>query len=290
MTGHGEGHSEKSGLSAWVELRAVNNRYFKLSLRGGEAYNALESHVESVVRESVRRGSLQVGLRLSRESDPDDFRLNAVALLSYHRQIEAAGQRLHLSDPVRLELLAALPGVIDESGAKSDQFEADWPAIEGALRAALTRLAQMRAEEGRAMAADLLANASEIRQNLAEVETRAPLVGDGYRVRLAERMRRMLAETTARWEEADLLREVAMFAERSDISEEIVRLRSHLDQFAECVELPESSGRKLDFITQEMFREANTIGSKASDPAISKQVIDIKAAIERMREMIQNVE
>jgi uncharacterized protein (TIGR00255 family) len=290
MTGHGEGHCEKAGLAAWVELRAVNNRYLKLSLRGGEAYNALESHVEAVVRESIRRGSIQVALRLSRDSNPDDFRLNATALLSYYRQIEAAGQKLHLNDRVRLEMLASLPGVIDETGTHRDHLESDWPAIEGALRAALAKLGQMRSDEGRVMAADLLANASEIRQRLLEIESRAPLVGDGYRTRLAERMRRMLAETSARWEESDLLREVAMFAERSDISEEIVRLKSHLDQFAECLTLPESSGRKLDFITQEMFREANTIGSKASDPEISKYTIDIKAAIERMREMIQNVE
>jgi uncharacterized protein (TIGR00255 family) len=148
----------------------------------------------------------------------------------------------------------------------------------------------MREGEGRAMAEDLLANAKGIREQLALIEARAPLVAEGYRTRLADRMRKMLAETSARWEEADLLREAAMFAERSDISEEIVRLRSHLEQFESIVGLPESSGRKLDFITQEMFREANTIGSKASDPTISKQVIDIKAAIERMREMIQNVE
>lgn len=290
MTGHGEGHFEQSGLSATVELRTVNNRFFKLTLRGGETYNRLESHVEAVVRESVRRGAVQVSLRLHRESKSDDFRLNTVALLSYHAQIEAACRKLHLSDPVRLETLVGLPGVIDEAAVQGEEWERDWPVMEGALREALQRLAAMRAEEGRAMAADLLSNVAGIRSQLFAIEERAPMVAEGYRARLAERMRKMLAETEARWEEADLLREAAMFAERSDISEETVRLRSHLDQFAECIGLPESSGRKLDFIIQEMFREANTIGSKASDPGISKLVIEIKAAIERMREMIQNVE
>ena len=140
------------------------------------------------------------------------------------------------------------------------------------------------------MSADLLANCRAAASALAEIERRSPLVVESYRARLAERLKRTLAELDVALEPADIIKEVSLFADRSDISEEIVRLRSHCEQFEAIVASPESSGRKLDFLTQEMIREANTIGSKASDVEISRQVIEIKSAVERIREMIQNVE
>jgi uncharacterized protein (TIGR00255 family) len=151
-------------------------------------------------------------------------------------------------------------------------------------------MAAMRAEEGKAMAADLAANAAAIARELNAIEARAPGVAETYRGRLSERLTKTLSEFQITLDPNDLIREVSIFAERSDISEEIVRLRSHLEQFAATLDLPESSGRKLEFLTQEMFRETNTIGSKANDVEISRHVIEIKAAIERIREMIQNVE
>ena len=154
----------------------------------------------------------------------------------------------------------------------------------------MQNLAHMRTDEGRAMAADLRSNCLSIVTELAEIERRAPLVAGGYRTRLTERLQTVLAEFQVSLNPTDLIKEVSIFAERSDISEETVRLRSHLEQFDTIMELPESSGRKLEFLVQEMFREANTIGSKANDVQISRHVIDIKAAIERIREMIQNVE
>lgn len=140
------------------------------------------------------------------------------------------------------------------------------------------------------MAADLTANLETIGAALDEVEGRAPGVVDAYRMRLNERIGRVLAELNATLEPSDILKEVSLFADRSDISEEIVRLRSHLDQFREIMGSAEPSGRKLDFLTQEMVREGNTIGSKANDVEIARHVIEIKAAVERIREMIQNVE
>jgi uncharacterized protein (TIGR00255 family) len=148
----------------------------------------------------------------------------------------------------------------------------------------------MRREEGLAMATDLAANCRAAVASLDRVERRAPLVIDEYRSRLFDRLKRTLAELNVVLQPADVIKEVGLFADRSDISEEIVRLRSHLEQFQATMALPESSGRKLDFLTQEMFREANTIGSKANDVEIAKHVIEIKTSIERIREMIQNVE
>jgi uncharacterized protein (TIGR00255 family) len=148
----------------------------------------------------------------------------------------------------------------------------------------------MRAEEGRAMTADLAANCQAVADNLAKVEGRASLVADDYRNRLHERLQRILQEYSVVLDPADLIKEVSLYADRADISEEIVRLRSHVEQFLGILKVPESAGRKLEFLTQEMVREANTIGSKANDVEIARNVIEIKTAIERIREMIQNIE
>ena len=148
----------------------------------------------------------------------------------------------------------------------------------------------MRTQEGEAMAADLRANREQIATELTEIERRAPLVAEAYRTRLTDRLQKTLEQYQISLDPADLIKEISIFAERSDISEETVRLRSHLEQFNELLTAQESSGRKLEFLTQEMFRETNTIGSKANDVDISRHVIEIKAAIERIREMIQNVE
>ena len=159
-----------------------------------------------------------------------------------------------------------------------------------AVESALDGLHQMRVEEGEAMAADLEANCGQMVASLDEVQRRAPLVVEAYRARLEERLNRILAEIDVSVEQADVLKEVGLFADRCDISEEITRLRSHLDQFRATMQSDESSGRKLEFLTQEIVREVNTIGSKASDVEISRHVVEMKAAAERIREMIQNVE
>lgn len=179
--------------------------------------------------------------------------------------------------------------MVEDNSAASVDVEAEWPVIRQALDTALERLGAMREQEGRAMESDLKVNCQAIVAALDQIEKRAPLVGDSYRDRLTERVRKLLSEQGVTVEPADLIREVSIFADRADISEETVRLRSHLDQFAASL-AEEGAGRKLEFVVQEMFRETNTIGSKANDVEISRQVIEVKTAIERIREMIQNVE
>jgi uncharacterized protein (TIGR00255 family) len=290
MTGHGEAHLHEAGLAIGVEIRTVNNRYLKLNLRLTEGYAPLEANVEALVRQHIRRGTVQVQLSIDREPRPEDYRLNQAVLTGYLQQLEAAiGTKLH-RDAAQLGSLLALPGVVHEPTAEFDEIEAQWPKIEAVVTQALTRLAQMRIDEGRSMAADLENNARAIAGELTRIEARAPVVIENYRSRLNERVSKLLAEVGLSGAPADLLREVALFAERSDISEEIVRLKSHLEQFSAVMADRESQGRKLEFLTQEMFRETNTIGSKANDAEIARHVIEIKTAIERMREMIQNVE
>jgi uncharacterized protein (TIGR00255 family) len=290
MTGYGEAHRHENGLSIGVEVRTVNNRYFKLNLRMTEGYAPLEPHVEALLREHIRRGTVQIQLHIDREPKPDDYRLNATVLAGYVKQFEAALGGTILRDPAQVTPLLALPGVVQSPRAHYEEIEADWPRIESVLKATLVQLDQMRTDEGRSMAADLTANARTIATELASIEQRAPLVITAYRDRLIDRLSKLLVEVSVQAQPADVVREVALFAERSDISEEIVRLKSHLEQFEAVMAAAESQGRKLEFLTQEMFRETNTIGSKANDAEIARHVIEIKTAIERMREMIQNVE
>jgi uncharacterized protein (TIGR00255 family) len=290
MTGFGGAHCQRDGLAAAVEIRTINSRYFKISIRCGEGYGSLEPQIEAVVRDSVRRGTIQVNLKVDRARSPDEYLIDQRVLDGYRRQLEAIRARWQQAEPVSLESLLLLPGVANEDTSKLGDAGDDWPAIRDTLQQAMENLGRMRAEEGRTMAADLLVNCRVVASSLAEIEKRAAVVVDAYRNRLLERLRKTLAEFQVTLDPGDLIREVALFAERSDISEEVVRLRSHVEQFEATMALPESSGRKLDFLTQEMFREANTIGAKANDVEIARHVIEAKTAVERIREMVQNVE
>ncbi len=290
MTGFGESLCHRDGLTISAEVRTVNNRYLKISTRISEGYASLEPHIEALVRKRIRRGTVQVTIRIDRLRAGDECRLNLEVLDSYRRQIEAYCQQCQLGRAVPLESLLMLPGVVVENAAAAHDPGEDWPAIQETLEAAIERMERMREEEGRAMAADLRANVATVAACLEEIAHRAPLVAEAYRSRLAERVQKAIAEFEVTLDPADLVREVTLFADRCDISEEIVRLRSHLDQFHRLIEEGESPGRKLEFLTQEMLRETNTIGAKANDKEIARHVIDTKTALERIREMIQNVE
>ena len=291
MTGFGEAHCQQDGLTVAVEVRAINSRYFKLSLRTSDGYSAMEPAVEAAVRMVIRRGTIQVGIRVDRAPSPDDFRINVDVLGAYRSQLEGMRQERKMDGDVSLEHLLLLPGVVDDSAmARRSDASADGPLILGTLETALQNLQEMRADEGRNMAADLEINRQAIADGLGHVKELAPRVVDAYRERLEERLKKTLDRYDIELQPADIIREISLFGERVDISEEMVRLQSHIDQFAAIMERPESSGRKLEFLTQELLRETNTIGSKANDVEIAQHVIEIKAAIERIREMIQNIE
>ena len=290
MTGFGEAHCRQGGLTVAVEVRAINNRFFKLSIRGTEGCGPLEPRIEEVVRQSIRRGTVQVNLRLQRLRSPENFQINAAVLGRYRVQLQALRREWDLSGAVPIEALLSLPGVIEELSAADVDPDADWPAVRRALEAALENLARMRSDEGRAMAADLEANRRLIAAGLDEIERRAPAMLAAYGSRLEERLRKTLAEFQVTLDPADVIKEISLFADRADVAEEVVRLRSHLEQFAATMALGESSGRKLEFLTQEMLREANTIASKANDAAIARHIVEIKGAIDRLKEQVQNVE
>ena len=290
MTGFGEARSQAGGMGISVEVRTINSRHFKLSFRTSDGYSPLESEVEAIVREAIRRGTVQMNLRVDRRTSVDDYRINLEVLENYRRQLEQYTGRGEWKAAADLQVLLSLPGTVDEKSRGDRDPREDWPLIEPVIREALASLAKMRAEEGVALAADLAHNGRQIAEHLDLIARRSPEVTQSYQTRLTGRVQQALSELNVTVQPADLLREIALFADRSDISEEIVRLRSHLQQYEAALLMSESSGRKLEFIAQEMGREVNTIGSKANDAEISRVVVEIKTALERIREQIQNVE
>lgn len=285
MTGFGEARRQDDRGGIVVEVRTVNNRHFKLSARISEPYGPLESEIESLVRQSVRRGTVQLTLKIDRPRRADDYRINAVALETYREQASRI-----LGAQFDHGLLLQLPGVVEEEAPDGSDIREEWLWIRDVIIDALEMLQRARAEEGKVMEQELAILAKSIRSHLAIVIERGPEVVRGYRDRLLERVRGLLADQGVALAAADLVREVAILAERADIAEETVRLRAHLDQFESILGEPESGGRRLEFVVQEMGRETNTIGSKANDVAISREVVGIKGYLENIRELIQNVE
>jgi len=290
MTGYGEAHAQANDVAVVVEVRTINARHFKFSFRSTEGYGSLEPDVEALVRQHIRRGTVQLNLRVDRQVSSEDFRINHTVLEGYRWQIEAFKGRSGCADNVELSTLLMMPGVVDEKHRADFDPRGVWPVIEPAIKEALVAVVRMRTEEGKALAEDLAQNGYTVEKCLTEISQRAPEVSQAYLARLTQRVNQSLSELKVSVDPSDLLREVSLFVDRSDISEEAVRLRSHLQQFADALLLPESSGRKLEFIVQEMGREVNTIGSKANDAEISQYVVEIKSALERIREQIQNVE
>ena len=290
MTGYGEARWQNESLSIGVELRAVNNRYLKINLRCPDAYHLLEAHIERTVRHCVRRGTLQIQIQINRQVRAEDFPVNFLVVRAYLDQLVPMIEEWHGAVHIDLAQMLQLPGVLLEPAPGGNNPLDEWPLIEPVLSQALQGLNAMRMEEDKAMAKELLLHLEQIQAELDRVKQRVPQVVRAYRERLHERLSQLLEEKQLSLDEAALVKEVALFAERSDISEEVVRLGSHLVQFKEMLAEPESPGRKLDFLIQEMHREVNTIGSKGNDLEIARQVVEIKSIIEKMRELVQNVE
>ena len=290
MTGHGEATEKGNGFTVSVDVRSVNSRYFHLALRGSEAYGSLEAKMEPLVRKVIRRGTVNLTLRIDRTEDATDYWINTVVLERYHEQLQALPIAGNNREGLRLDALLLLPGVVHEPGASEEREATEWPVIATATEAAVANLQNMRIAEGQAMAEDLRSNCSQIAADLEKVRQRAPSVVESYQQRLGDRLNRLLEKYDITVAAGDIVREVGIFADRCDISEEVVRMGSHLEQFEKILSQADSAGKKLEFLIQEMFRETNTIGAKANDAEIARSVVDIKTCIERMREMIQNVE
>jgi uncharacterized protein (TIGR00255 family) len=289
MTGHGAASCEHEGMHISVELRSVNNRSFKATVRLPDSMSALEGELEAWLARRIQRGSVSLTVRLGDGTARSAGRINVQALQAYLQQLQqvagAAGTRV---DP---GMLLGLPGVVSDDGGAAIAAAAK-PVIERLLEEACGSLFRMREQEGRALGELLRSLGEVIEARLQEVRARAPEVSRLYGERLKARMGTMLAESGISAREEDVLREVATFAERADIAEEIERLGGHLAHLRTLLDPSnaEPLGRTLDFLSQEMLREANTIASMASDLEIARRVVEMKTAIDRIKEQAANAE
>lgn len=289
MTGCGEGSAAEGRNTCRVEVRSVNNRFLKVSLRAREGFALLESRIEATVRQSVRRGAVTVSVEVSGPVAPASRGIDEGQLAAYLDQLERFCAARGLPSPQEADTLLGLPGVLVESPPSREVIETAWPLVQRGLAEALDGLDRMRRIEGDAMAADMHRTCSDVRRVAAAIRDRVPQVVAEHRERLQERVGRVVEQQGTRLDEASVAREIALLADRSDIAEELVRLESHVDQFARLLG-EQSPGRALDFLSQELAREANTIGSKSSDVAIAHAVVELKTHVERLRELVQNLE
>ncbi len=289
MTGFGDATAERDGTHYSVEIRSLNNRFFKASIKLPENVSGLEPELESMLREQLGRGSITFILKMRSETAEAAYLINTQALTAYIEQLQKI-KDVNGNLKIDLGALLALPGVCQEPRDESDEIERHGPMVRELSVKAIAKLNAMRGREGEALFNDLMKHAKVIAGNLAEIAKRAPFVIEDYHKRLSQRVNMLISKAELQVSESDLLKEVAVFAERADISEEIQRLTSHLDAFEQACRTGEHAGRKLDFITQEMLREANTIASKANDAQIARHIVEIKGAIDRLKEQVQNVE
>lgn len=289
MTGYGESVSQNEHAYCRVEIRSVNNRHFKLSLRCPEGLQQLETEFERLLRETIVRGTVYLSIRIDQTANAAGPRLNSDLLKTYWRQLNEISRELSAPVPELTQLLE-LPGVMNDAAFDPTVVELLWPLIESGVKAAVCHLQEFRKKEGEATAKELRQLFDVIETELEQVVAMAPQVARDYHEKLVQRMRELLAGTDVKVAPDDVLREAAIHADRCDIHEEITRLRSHISQFTSLIEKGNSPGRKLDFLCQEMFREVNTIGSKANHVGLSHSAVEMKSSIERIREIVQNVE
>ena len=290
MTGYGAAQTTHDGVNFAVEIRSVNHRYLKLTLKFPEHLQFAESEIESLVRKRISRGSVNLTLRIRSDTAAALRPLNLDVVQGYVNQLTRAKLPAGVQPTLDLAAIALLPGVSDPPELDEEAREQIVRALAALSDQAINALLEMRRDEGRALAKELTHHADEIRRLLSAINERAPYVVSEYHERLRTRVAALLDAAQLDLDRDALAREVAVYAERCDIAEEIGRIGSHLDQFHELCSRGEPVGRTLDFLAQELLREANTIGSKSSDAVISRHVVELKGLIDRLKEQVQNVE
>lgn len=292
MTGFGEASCQVGGAHYFLEIRSLNSKYYKATLRLPEEFQGLEAELESKLRQRLSRGSVFMAVKYTDVSADAAHEINEKALERYIEQLKRTAQVA--SGDVKIELgpLLLLPGVLQPPANEEERLERARAALHDLLERACDRLIQMRDREGVALKEDLLQHRDIIADRLGLISQRAPQISADYEKRLRTRIDAMIRDAGIQAEPADIIHEVAVAAERSDIAEEIARLTAHLNQFSELVSAKGAKpvGRTLDFIAQEMLREANTIASKCGDSDVARWIVEVKGAIDRIKEQIQNVE
>jgi len=290
MTGYGRGDCSQDGFKITVELSSVNRKQSEISVNLPREMELLEAPIREVINQHVARGRLtaRVAFHAGASKLSARMHLNVPLAKAYFLELTRLSKQLKLPGPVTLDHLARAPGVFqtDEQIAEAEDF---WPAVEKALKTALQMMVMMRKREGAHLQEDLVHRIAIMRKAVAQIQKHVPDVAKRYREQLIQRIKTAGLEAPG-VEDDRLLKEVVYFADRSDITEELTRLQSHFQQFDDSLKSKEPVGRLLDFLAQEMNREINTIGSKANDSVISREVVTLKAELEKFREQAQNVE
>ena len=290
MTGYGRAVAGETPRVT-AEVRSVNGRYFKLNVKMPGRYGALEDRVKTLLGDlGIKRGSIDVSIFFESNTDENATELNASALSAYAAQAAKIAQKLKLKPPT-LDALLALPNVLKRAETEED-IEQIWNVSKRALERALELFNHMRETEGAAMASDIRAQLAKLSEHRVAIEKDSPEALKSAVQRFKDRIQKLLAESGVNAPlNADVIeRETILAADRTDVSEELARLISHFQQMEATLEAGGETGKKLDFLTQELFRETNTIGSKTGDERITHRVVDMKGLIEKIREQVQNLE
>ena len=288
MTGYGRAQAIRDGLDITFEIKSVNHRYFDFSSRVPRSYAFLEEKLKAFVKEQVARGKIECYVHiLEIEAQAADVVINAPLVEGYIRALNSLESEYGLRNDISVMQVGRMPEVLTVKKAEADE-DAVWQAVMPVAQEAIDRFIAMRAKEGEKLKEDVLSRAAAILKNVSFIESQSEQTVKDYTARLSERIQEVLADTTI--DEARILTEAAIFADKVAVAEETVRLRSHIAQLGDMLESEEAVGRKLDFLVQEMNREATTIGSKCQDVNVTKKVLDIKSEIEKIREQIQNIE
>ena len=288
MTGFGRGEAHRDGVTVSVELRTVNNRFLEVAARLPRSLSLRENDVREVIRRKISRGKINVLATIERgESSTLGLTVNAAAAKAYYKLLADLRRTLRLREPVRLEHMLQFSEIFEQRDG-GETGEREWEALEEALESALDALAAMRRAEGGELERDFRTRIALLEGMITDVERLSAEQVPAERTRLRERVAQLLERTPV--DEGRLEMELALLADRLDVTEECVRFRSHNKFFLEALALPEAVGRKLNFLIQEMNREANTIGSKSNAPAIAHIVVRMKEELEKIREQLQNIE
>ena len=290
MTGRGTGAAAGRNARVEAELSSVNRKQLDVNVAVPRFLASFESRIQEMIRRALSRGRVSGEIRVTwtESSRAAGVRVDAGLARGQVAALRAAARQLDLPDDLQASALLALPEVVVFERTAAD-LEPLWPAVARALGAALAGLQAMRRQEGAALGRDLRARLKQLRKGMAGIRKRAPAVAEAYRAALLKRIGAALPGTDLADDER-LLKEIALFADKTDITEELVRLDSHLDQAAGLLRTGGAVGRPLDFLVQEMGREINTIGAKANDAAVARRIVAIKTELERFREQVQNIE
>lgn len=288
MTGFGRGEASNSDVTVEVELKSVNNRFRDIQLRVPREYMALEARITRALKEPFNRGRIDAFVRRTSRSSQMRVVADVPLALEYARVVNEIATEMVgvVSRDVPFTFILSQPGVLSVTEATVDVMS-EWPVVETALQVAVEDLQQMREREGHALHDDLKQNLDEVLAAVRSIEGVSHGINERLQERMEQRIKRMV---TDRFDPYRIAQEVAILVDKADVSEELTRLRSHCEQFAEALDAPEPVGRRLDFLLQEMNREVNTVGSKAVDLPIHRTVVDVKTTLERMREQAANVQ